>query len=75
MNQPRIPRRDFLKMSAGLTGTSALAAFAPTQAAFAKKLSRLSVAAEASSFADMRSQYLLSPNVIYFNHGSMGTLP
>ncbi|MFQ5706591.1 MAG: aminotransferase class V-fold PLP-dependent enzyme [bacterium] len=74
MQKAKLPRREFLeKMFAGMAGASTLAAFVPIQSAFANQLSEVKIGA--NSFAEMRDEYLLSPQVTYFNHGSIGTMP
>ena len=71
-----LPRREFLKQASSIFGAGALAAFAPVHEAFAAQLANLPVPATGpNTFADLRQEYLLSPDVTYFNHGSIGTIP
>lgn len=64
-------RRDFLKTLAAGTSVSALAALAPIDALFKKKLHE--------KFTDKslptRKDYSLDKKVKYLNHGSIGTIP
>jgi len=76
MPDKNLPRRAFLIQASAALGAGALAAFAPVQQAFAAQLNNLSVSAGGSDpFADLRQKYLLAPDVTYFNHGSIGTIP
>jgi len=66
-------RRGFLRrMGAG----AALAAFADTRSAVAERLESLSSAMRAGEpFERLAAEYMLSPDVLYLNHASIGTIP
>ena len=69
-------RRKFLKQLASVAGASALADLTALDRAFADEITgsaRLDRGRD--GFAGLRDRYLLSPDVIYFNHGSIGTIP
>ncbi len=56
-----------------LTATgAALAAFAPARRALDRVLAGLPGAADPAALADL---YLLDPDILYLNHGSIGTVP
>ena len=61
-------RRDFIKKTAS---ASLFASLASTQSLFANKLERI----EQSSGKDFSDQFMLDPNITYFNHASIGTIP
>ncbi len=75
MEKVNMKRREFLKRSSvGLTSAAAMSLFLPVQASLAQRLSRISISSDdESSFANLRKEYLLAPDVTYFNHGSIGT--
>ncbi|MEM7297560.1 MAG: aminotransferase class V-fold PLP-dependent enzyme [Bacteroidota bacterium] len=61
-------RRDFIRKTAS---ASLFASLASTQTLFAAKLEKVaSIPKE-----DFSGQYLLDPNITYFNHASIGTIP
>lgn len=64
-------RRQFLK------GTAAAgAALFAAQRGFAEQLARLDLPGQAAGdFRRLRGEYLLDKNLIYLNHGSIGTVP
>lgn len=59
-------RRRFLELGAA----SLAAAFAGIERSFARGLSNVP-----QDFAELRSAYALSPDITYFNHASIGTMP
>ena len=67
-----IDRRRFLK--AGMV--AATAGILETQQAFAARLAELPVPGrEGQGFVELRDAYALSPDITYFNHASIGTIP
>ncbi len=69
-------RRSFLRHVAAATGASALAAFEPARSALAAELEGVrSRAAGQPDLAWLRTEYMLAPDVLYFNHASIGTVP
>jgi len=67
-----IDRRQFMK--AGMA--AATAGILETQQAFAARLAELPVAGGAGqAFVELRDAYALSPEITYFNHASIGTIP
>ena len=70
-------RRDFLKQaSTGITAAAALTTLSSIQAVFANNLLRLEKQNNKDDyFANLGSEYLLNPEITYFNHGSIGTIP
>ena len=70
-------RRDFLKQaSSGITAVTALTTLSSIQTVFANNLLRLEKQNNKGEyFANLRRQYLLNPEITYFNHGSIGTIP
>ncbi|MEJ2237460.1 MAG: aminotransferase class V-fold PLP-dependent enzyme [Gemmatimonadales bacterium] len=69
-------RRSFLKQMSTIAGATAFAGLIDARRAFARQLEALpSSFGQASGFALLRDRYMLDPDVIYFNHGSIGTVP
>jgi len=70
-------RRNFLKQaSSGITAVTALTTLSSIQTVFANNLLRLEKQNNKGEyFANLRRQYLLNPEITYFNHGSIGTIP
>lgn len=76
-------RRAFLKRLAALGAAAGAARIARASEAFAADIERLEAAGwrEGSSggqepdWATLREEYLLDPDVVYLNHGSIGTIP
>ncbi len=69
-------RRSFLKQIGTVAGASMLGGLLDVQRAFAAQLDALPISSDtASRFAALRERYMLDPEVIYFNHGSIGTIP
>jgi len=69
-------RRSFLKQMGTIAGATAFGGLIDAQRAFAKELQALpSSAGQASRFAHLRDRYMLDPDVVYFNHASIGTIP
>jgi selenocysteine lyase/cysteine desulfurase len=61
-------------MKAGMT--AAAASILDTQQAFAARLAELPAArGEQGSFPELRDAYALAPDLTYFNHASIGTIP
>ncbi len=69
------PRRAFLRTAAGLAAAPLLEPLFRIDEAFATELDVLSGSGRLGPGPQLREQYLLDPDVIYFNHGSMGTMP
>jgi len=66
-------RRTFVR---GATAGALLAALGDARVAFAAELDRLTVRrAPRNAFHGLAAEYLLGPDVLYFNHGSIGTIP
>ncbi len=70
-------RRAFLGNVASAAGVAGIGGLMAAQRAFAEALQDLAREAVdlTSSFSRLREQYLLDPDVIYFNHASIGTIP
>lgn len=69
-------RRTFLKQLTALAGTASIATLQTLNSAFAEALEDAAAPKRnASSWADLRDHYLLAPEITYFNHGSIGTIP
>lgn len=69
-------RRAFLKQVSTIAGATAFGGLIDAQRAFAGQLRALpSSAGQASRFALLRDRYMLDPDVVYFNHASIGTIP
>ncbi len=62
-------RRGFLKSAA------ALAALVPARQAFGRELAVLERRVRQEGFPGIRDAYLLADDVLYLNHGSIGTIP
>ncbi|MCG8606317.1 aminotransferase class V-fold PLP-dependent enzyme [bacterium] len=77
MEQLKLERRAFLKKaSLGFTGAAAVSLFTPVRSTLARSLSELVIPSDdESSFAELAKEYMLGPDVTYFNHGSIGTIP
>jgi cysteine desulfurase/selenocysteine lyase len=74
MMQMNSNRRRFLKnLPAGAAGLTALLETRETLAGSLSEVSRWSMNPDA--FGRLRSQYSLSPEITYFNHASIGTIP
>jgi selenocysteine lyase/cysteine desulfurase len=67
-------RRAFIKQLAAVAGASGLGSLLEIEDAFAEELSTLPCG-PADGPAALRDRYMLSPEVTYFNHGSIGTIP
>jgi len=67
-------RRAFLKQLALIAGAPGLASLMKIDEALAAEIERLPTGGS-DPLATVRDRYLLSPDVIYFNHGSIGTIP
>lgn len=67
-------RRTFLKQMASVAGASGLGGVLAVQQAFAAQLSEVA-RTEGTRWSATRDRYLLGSDVIYFNHGSIGTIP
>ncbi len=66
-------RRTFLRRAAG---GAALAALADARALFAARLEEITEGVgDGPDLQALADQYLLSPNVVYLNHASIGTIP
>ena len=70
-------RREFLKQVAAIAGASGLGGLLAIDEALGRELSVIEVMTRQSSsdFAWLRDRYMLNPDVTYFNHGSIGTIP
>lgn len=69
-------RRAFIKQLASMAGASGLGSLLALDEAFGAGLRSLSsTSADEASWAALRERYLLAPEVVYFNHGSIGTIP
>ncbi len=69
-------RRLFLKQLASVAGATGLGSLLTIDEAFASGLQRLATAhPNGTGPSQIRNQYLLSPNITYLNHGSIGTIP
>ena len=77
MSSFSIERRKFVKtLAAGATAGSALGLLNPVRRAFMEELDRIDLENHtAGSFAQLRAEYMLDPNVTYLNHASIGTIP
>ena len=77
MNSFSLERRRFVKtLAAGATAGSVLGLLNPARRAFAEELDRIDLENHtARSFAQLRAEYMLDPNVTYLNHASIGTIP
>ncbi|HEX9729726.1 MAG TPA: aminotransferase class V-fold PLP-dependent enzyme [Gemmatimonadales bacterium] len=65
-------RRSFLRRAATLGGAAALGDLAAARALFASHVRQMSTVAKTGA---QRDEYLLDPDVLYFNHASIGTIP
>jgi selenocysteine lyase/cysteine desulfurase len=70
-------RRDFVKRVAGAAGAAGMGSLFAAQQAFARELASVNLPSknEKLAFAALRERYLLDPDITYFNHGSIGTIP
>jgi selenocysteine lyase/cysteine desulfurase len=69
-------RRAFIGQLAGVAGATGIAKLVATQRAFAQQLADITIdTGSAGDLAAIRERYLLSPDITYFNHGSIGTIP
>ncbi len=68
-------RRAFIKQLTSIAGASGLAGMLALDEAVATQLATLKAEADDASWATLRERYLLAPDVVYFNHGSIGTIP
>jgi len=70
-------RRAFLRQAAGVAGATGLGSLLGVRQAFAEQLETVTPprTTDASSFASLSERYLLDPEITYFNHGSIGTIP
>ena len=67
-------RRTFVKSLAGGAAASALGSLGAARALFAQRLEGIGPGGS-RSFAGLSEEYLLSPDVLYLNHASIGTIP
>ena len=76
MSKPMLSRRSFIKhITAGSAGIFMLEPFAAIREAFAAELAAVPRYPQtAADFIRLRQQYSLAADVIYFNHGSIGTI-
>ena len=70
MNGSNIPRREFMRKIA--SSAAFFTAVSSIQSAYADKLAGDD---KKNQFGAMRDDYLLAPEITYFNHGSIGTIP
>jgi selenocysteine lyase/cysteine desulfurase len=69
-------RRSFIKRAGSLAGAAAFGDLFARRAAVAGQIQTVTPLARRSGhLAQLREEYLLDPNVIYFNHASIGTIP
>jgi selenocysteine lyase/cysteine desulfurase len=68
-------RRSFVRTLAGGATASALASLAAARGAFAESLAALAGGLQEHGFAGLGDAYMLSPDVLYLNHASIGTIP
>lgn len=69
-------RRSFIRQVAGAATAAGAGSLFGIQRAFARELADMEgVTAGRSSWSKMRDRYLLDPEITYFNHGSIGTMP
>jgi selenocysteine lyase/cysteine desulfurase len=69
-------RRAFLKQLTAVAGVSGLGSLLGLDTAFADELDSLPRPETGNgALAALRDRYMLSPEVTYFNHGSIGTIP
>lgn len=69
-------RRSFLKnVPRTAAALAALRALDDSRRAFAASLAELPASPQGGAFAGLRDQYSLSEGIVYFNHGSIGTIP
>jgi len=69
-------RRTFLKQLGTVAGASAFGGLLDVQEAFAAQLPVSALDdSNSSSYALLRERYMLDPEITYFNHGSIGTIP
>ncbi|MGD8699490.1 MAG: aminotransferase class V-fold PLP-dependent enzyme [Gemmatimonadales bacterium] len=69
-------RRAFIKQLASMAGASGLGGLLALDESVGAELRSLSpTSADDVSWAALRERYLLAPEVVYFNHGSIGTVP
>lgn len=74
MKDTNIPRRDFIRKVA--SSAAFLTAVSSIQSVYGDKLAELAGEETGDSqFNTMRKDYLLAPEITYFNHGSIGTIP
>jgi len=67
-------RRVFLKQLAAIAGASGLGRLQAIDLASTEELAR-DANSDDAGLASLRDRYLLSPDIIYLNHGSIGTIP
>jgi selenocysteine lyase/cysteine desulfurase len=69
-------RRAFLKQLVSVAGASGLGSLISLDDLLARELDSLPRSSGGdSSWASLRDRYLLAPEIVYFNHGSIGTIP
>jgi selenocysteine lyase/cysteine desulfurase len=69
-------RRSFLTQMASVAGATGLAGLVDVQRAVALEVRRIAAEGQRPSpLTRLRDRYLLSPDVTYFNHASIGTVP
>ncbi len=71
MSVSEFRRRDFIKTA---TAAAGLGLFTPVRKAFAAHITA-STHTPDRNWQAMKSEYMLSPHLTYFNHGSIGTMP
>ena len=73
--QMRASRRRFLKGLGAAIGASGLQAWTGAESAFAAELLRARDATPGEALGRLREDSLLSPDITYLNHASIGTVP
>ncbi|MGD8867728.1 MAG: aminotransferase class V-fold PLP-dependent enzyme [Gemmatimonadales bacterium] len=69
-------RRSFIKQLASVAGASGLGSLLALDESVSAQLRSLTPARDDDvSWSSLRDRYLLAPEVIYLNHGSIGTVP
>lgn len=69
-------RRAFIKQLASIAGASGLTSLFALDDLIANELSALAASGDDdAAWAPLRDRYLLAPDIVYFNHGSIGTIP
>lgn len=69
-------RRSFIKQLASIAGASGLSGLLAHDEAFSEQLPSLRPSSDDdAAWSSLRDRYLLAPEIIYLNHGSIGTTP